>query len=431
MKCLRVLSLVLTMCMVASAQTPVAVAPAPPPLIVTGPEDPRLAPFDQLMTQFVTDHQVPGAQLAVARGGRLIYARGFGFADVPAKEPVAPNAMFRIASVTKMFTSAAIMQLVQEGKLKLDDPWYPIVGIHPLPGQRMDPRLTQITIAQLLQHRGGWDRDKSFDPMFRPVVIAKAIGIQPPADQQAIIQYMLGVPLDFSPGDRMAYSNFGYCILGRVIERISHQPYERYVQRHVLSPLGIRHMELGRTLPRMRAPGEVKYYDGDAACVFPPNITRQVPAAYGGWNLEAMDSHGGWIASAPELVRFAVSFDQIDASPILSSLAIRQTFARPPGAAGFEPDGRGKPVWYGFGWSVRAVGPRGQINTWHNGRLDGTSSLLVRRSDGLAWAVLFNAAVDQNKKALSDLIDPLVHQAADSVRDWPSGRRDLFPEMLR
>jgi hypothetical protein len=99
--------------------------------------------------------------------------------------------------------------------------------------------------------------------------------------------------------------------------------------------------------------------------------------------------------------------------------------------AGFGPEGKPKPVWYGFGWSVRSVGPRGQINTRHNGLLDGTSTLLVRRSDGLAWAVLFNASIDQNKKNLSDLIDPLVHQAADQVRDWPSGRRDLFEEFLR
>src|SRR5665213_3613066 len=182
MNSLRILPLILLMCGAATAQ-----------VVVTGPEEPRLASFDQMMTHFVADHHVPGAQLAVARDGRLIYARGFGIADVDAREPVAPNMQFRIASVSKMFTSAAIMLLVQEGKLKLDDPWYPILGIRPLPGQKMDPRLPRITIEELLQHRGGWDRDKSFDPMFRPIVIAKAVGVPAPANQESIIQYMLGV----------------------------------------------------------------------------------------------------------------------------------------------------------------------------------------------------------------------------------------------
>ena len=240
---------------------------------------------------------------------------------------------------------------------------------------------------------------------------------------------MLGQPLDFDPGGRYAYSNFGYCILGRVIERISHEPYEKYVRDHVLSPLGIHDMRLGRTLPEFRAEGEVKYYNPRTLpSVFPPNLGQRVPSAYGGWNLEAMDSHGGWIASAPDLVRFACAFDRPDHSPILSADSVRQTFARPPGDAGFTPDRQPKPVYYGFGWMVRRVDTHGGINTWHTGQLDGTSTLLVRRHDGLAWAVLFNASHDPENKVLASLIDPLLHQAADQVRSWPT--QDLFPVML-
>jgi N-acyl-D-amino-acid deacylase len=420
MKSLGVFTLVLFLCAWASAE-----------VLRTGPDDPKLESFDQMMESFVAEHQVPGAALAVARDGRLIYARGFGYSDREKKEAVEPTSLFRIASVSKMFTSAATMQLVDQGKLRLSDTWYPIVGLHPRTDQHMDPRLKQITIEELLQHRGGWDRDKSFDPMFRSVLIAQTLGTEPPAGPEQVTQYMLGQPLDFAPGERMAYSNFGYCILGEVIHKVSHEPYEQYVQKHVLAPLGIHKMRLGRSLLEFRAPGEVRYYGkGKGDCVFPPNIGKKVPWCYGGWDLEAMDAHGAWIASAPELLRFAVSFDHPEHSKILSAASIGKTFARPPGNAGFTPDGKPKPVWYGFGWNVRSVG-RGQVNTWHDGLLDGTSTLLVRRSDGLAWAVLFNASADQNGKTLSGLIDPLVHQAADDVKTWPDERRDLFAEFLK
>jgi N-acyl-D-amino-acid deacylase len=392
-----------------------------PSRAATGKPDPDLAPFDQLMETFVAEHKVPGAALAVAKDGKLIYARGFGFADREKAEPVQPTSLFRIASVSKPFTAAAIMQLVDQGKLRLDQPWLPILGLHPLPDQHPDPRLSTITLTQLLQHRGGWDRDKSFDPMFRPLLIAEYFHTPPPAGPEQVIQYMLGQPLDFAPGERYAYSNFGYCILGRVIEKTSHESYEHYVRTHVLAPLGIHDMRLGRSLPEFRAEREVKYYPrGSSNSVFPPNPGKRVPSAYGGWNLEAMDSHGGWIASAPDLVRFACAFDRPDHSHILSAESIGQTFARPAHEAGA--------VYYGFGWQIRHVDSRGGINTWHNGQLDGTSTLLVRRHDGLAWAVLFNASHDPDRKVLATLIDPLLHQAADQVKTWPD--RDLFAELL-
>jgi len=96
---------------------------------------------------------------------------------------------------------------------------------------------------------------------------------------------------------------------------------------------------------------------------------------------------------------------------------------------GLTVDGKPKPVYYGAGWEVRHVNARGGINTWHNGLLDGTSSLLVRRHDGLAWAVLFNASHDPDRKVLASIIDPLVHKAADQVRHWPD--KDLFSDYLK
>jgi N-acyl-D-amino-acid deacylase len=385
-------------------------------LPVTGKADPRLASFDRMMTDFVKENDVPGAALAVTKNGRLVYARGFGYADRDPKTPVEPNALFRIASVSKPITAAAVLQLVERRKLKLDDKAFDILKLKPVlaPGATEDPRIGQVTVLELLQHRGGWDRDKSFDPMFRSGEIARVTGTTPPAGPDAIIRYMLGKPLQFNPGEGYNYSNFGYCVLGRIIEQVSGVKYEEYVRKEVLAPLGITDMHIGHTRLEERAKNEVRYYD-DLNRLGPsvfPNGGR-VPIPYGLWYLEAMEAHGGWLASAPDLVRFASAFDVPARCKILNARSIVTMFSRPSGFKGGPEDS-----WYACGWEVRPAG--NGFNMWHMGLLDGTSTLLVRRVDGLCWAVLFNKA-HNGKDALADKIDGQVHAAADKVRQWPSG----------
>jgi CubicO group peptidase (beta-lactamase class C family) len=391
----------------------------------TGPDEPDLASFDAMMERFVRDNDVPGAALAVAKNGRLVYARGFGYADPSARAPVQPHALFRIASISKPITAAAILRLIEMGKLKLDDSAFDLLKLAPLAGREEDPRLKKVTIRELLQHTGGFDRAASFDPMFQPIKIAEAFRATPPAEPRQIIRYMMGVKLDFDPGSRYAYSNYGYCLLGRVIEEVSGKGYEAFVRAQVLNPLHMADTRLGKTLQRAR--GEVKYVDlkrRTAPAVVGPKLGQQVPLPYGAWYLEAMDAHGGWLSSAPDLVRFAASFDRSAKSPILKAESIRTTFARPAGLAGHDKHGKPLDVYYGCGWQVRVIGPKGAVNTWHTGSLDGTATLLVRRSDGLCWAVLFNARENQRGKNLAGLIDPLVHGAADRVKRWPA--KDMF-----
>jgi CubicO group peptidase (beta-lactamase class C family) len=398
----------------------------------TGRALPALRSFDKMMFDFMAKHHVPGASLAVARNGRLVYARGFGHADVETRQPVLPASLFRIASVSKPFTATAVFQLVDQGKLKLSDRMVQVLGLAPH-GLKADARLERVTILELLQHRGGWDRDKSFDPMFIPLKIARAVDVPPPPGPQAIVQYMMGMPLDFNPGQRYAYSNFGYCVLGRVIERVSGQPYERYVQQHVLGPLGIRDMRIGHTLPAGRAPGEVRYYDSQNQIVkgvVGETMGKDVPEPDGGWFLEAMEAHGGWIASAVDLVRFGSAFDNPERCAILGPEAIATMFARPPEPGGATAKKKRAESYYACGWDIVEVGPH-RINTWHTGLLDGTSSILVRRFDGLVWAVLFNSDGDPKDPKGDDLagrIDGLVHEAADAVTEWPE--IDLFPGFL-
>jgi N-acyl-D-amino-acid deacylase len=391
------------------------------PIPITGPANPDLASFDDMMLSFMAKNQVPGGALAVTKDGILVYARGFGKADQVG--PVQPRALFRIASISKPITAAAILKLIEEGKLKLDDRAFAILPLRPfLPkGRKRDPRLKNITIRQLLHHTGGWDRDKSFDPMFRSVVIAEALKAPPPAHPDQIIRYMLAQKLDFNPGQRYAYSNFGYCVLGRVIEKVSGQSYENYVKNHIVAPLGIHDMRLGKTLPKGRARGEVTYHDPKnptVPSVFSANLGKKVPLPYGAWCLEAMDAHGGWLSSAVDLVRFAAAFDKPEQCKILKKKSIETMFARPEGTAGYGPKGKPRAVYYACGWDVRVVG-KGKANQWHTGALDGTATLLVRRNDGLCWAVLFNSHFNAKGQDLAGLIDGQVHVAAELVQRWP------------
>jgi CubicO group peptidase (beta-lactamase class C family) len=215
-------------------------------------------------------------------------------------------------------------------------------------------------------------------------------------------------PLDFGSGTKSVYSNFGYCLLGRIIEKARDQGYESYVQHQILEPLGITRMRLGRTLESGRAEGEVRYYSAEKSgrTVFDGG-PQEAPNPYGSWCLESMDAHGGWIASAPDLVRFATGLGQ--PGKVLREESLRMLWARPayvaPKAAAF----------YACGWMVRPVGKG--ANTWHNGSLPGTSTLLVRRHDGFVWAVLFNSREGNP----AGKIDGRIHEAVDAVREWPEG----------
>lgn len=397
-------------------------------LVATGRADPRMASFDRRMAEFMKRHEVPGASLAVTDQGRLVYARGFGYSDKEAKRPVQPASLFRIASLSKPITAVAVLQLVQQGRLRLDDKVFDLLDWSELvqETETFDERLKAVTVHHLLEHRGGWDRDVSFDPMFQSVRFAVARNVAPPAGPETIIRCMFEQPLDFEPGERYAYSNYGYCLLGRIIEKVSGQTYEDFVKESVLLPLGIDSMAIGRTRLPGRRDGEVRYYDGKTGrSVFAEDLNQRVPRPYGAWYLEAMDAHGGWIASAVDLARFACAFDNPDACRVLNRDSIRTMYARPAEADGGESAESPEPVYYSCGWLNRDVGD-GKFNHWHNGSLPGTSTLLVRRHDGRNWAILFNARSSPHGSQLASLVDGVLHRAANEVTEWPE--YDLFAE---
>ena len=382
-----------------------------------------LADLDRVIQDFMTKHEVPGASIAVTENSKIVYSMGFGFADAETQLPVQPTSLFRIASLSKPITAVAILQLVEQGKLKLDDRVFAILDFGneiDAIGADFDVRLRDVTIEHLLQHRGGWDRDKSFDPMFQSVRFAKQQGVPAPAGQREIILSMLSQKLDFDPGERYAYSNYGYCLLGRIIEKVVDETYEKYVQAKVLQPLGIRSMQIGSTRLNGRVPGEVHYYaSGNTKSVFQSDLGEGVPPPYGAWNLEAMDSHGGWIATAGDLLKFAASFDDLDHCPILSRESIERMHARPMGFAGYDESNEPKETYYSLGWSNRVTAD-GSLNHWHTGSLPGTSAILIRRRDGHNMVALLNTRDSKHSEHLGKAIDKLLHKVANEVEQLKS-----------
>ena len=178
-------------------------------------------------------------------------------------------------------------------------------------------------------------------------------------------------------------------------------------------------MRLGATRLERRAVNEVRYYHpGTGTSVFQSDLKQQVPHPYGAWNLEAMDSHGGWLASATDLAKFAAAFDNPASCPIRSEESIELMHQRPPGAAGYEQNGTEKSVYYSFGWSNRVV-RQGKLNHWHAGSLPGTASILIRRNDGKNFIALMNARVSPVSEYLGREMDQFLHQMANQVKTWP------------
>lgn len=178
---------------------------------MSGTSVPGLQPIDQLVTNFMTSYGVPGGAVGFVKDGRLVYVRGFGYANSNTLEVVQPDSLFRIASLSKAITAVAMLKLVEQGKVSLDQPAFPLLNYPPptYPGATVDPRLNSITIRQLLNHTGGWDRNTATNPDggigFDPTVnwtvqAAKDMGTAAPADAATVVRWMLGKPLQFEPG---------------------------------------------------------------------------------------------------------------------------------------------------------------------------------------------------------------------------------------
>jgi CubicO group peptidase (beta-lactamase class C family) len=399
--------------------TPAKVVP------MTGEANPELASIDRFMTAFMQKWGIPGGQCAVARDGRLVYARGFGTVNqttpgAPPPPAVSPAAQFRIASSSKPITAVAVMRLVEQGRVGLEDRAFDILNdLTPPPGATPDPRLHSITVRQLLEHSGGFD-STLVDPQFNYLRSAADAFHHPrPATHVDIIRYAMGEPLAFTPGTKYVYSNFGYNVLGRVIEHRTKLSYGDAIRQLVLQPAGVKRMALmTRTSPQARLPDEVFYVDGSTA---PPSwpIYEDDPAmrplSYGLFDGSAMDAHGGWIANAIDLTRFLNAVGGSSGTQLLAPPTVATMLARPD-----LPQWQGKDQFYAFGWGVVPS----KVEMTHNGALIyGTFSTVARLPGGTTFAILFNHLAADTAAMTTELQTQQV-LAFNAVQTWP--QRDLY-----
>lgn len=396
-----------------TAMVPAVVFGAPPAravsaaaVEVSGVAPTALAGFDQVLKTYITERDISCAQLAIVKNGKLVLARGYRYSsDGRAVPAVSPTSLFRIASLSKHITATAVMRLVQDGKLTLGASVAGLLGL----STAADPRLADVTVLRLLQHTGGWDSAISKDYLYLDHVIAGALGVPLPITQGHIITYASSRPLDFDPGSRYAYSNYGYMLLGRIVEKVSGQSYESYVKQKLLAPVGITRLRLGGTLRAEAASGEVFYESRYTSKTVTDATGTVVPTPYGGFSMPNRAPGGGWLASAVDLVRFAQVFDA--SGPVLNAASIGKMFAKPE--IGVTPSGS----WYGAGWWVRQV--TGHLNTWHDGSLPGTYTYLARLQNGFTYAALFNRREESGSLDF-DVLSPQINAEIGKVTTWPT-----------
>ena len=323
---------------------------------VTGAPVPGLAGLDHAMQSFMQANGVRAAQLAVAKDGVPKFSRAYTWAE-PGYRVTRPSDRFLLASCSKMFLEAAVQALYDAKTLKPDDRVYPLLGFsHPA-----DPRSDTITIQQLLDHTGGYNDlpisqgGSGFDPTYHMRDIAVALGLTHPVDKLDVARYMYGRPLDFDPGTKDQYSNFGYLLAGAVVEKKAKPKYKSYfdfVDKTLLHhPVKINEVLVFPTRAAQRK-NFMAIVEDEGLGLSPLDLASNllVPFVYGGDGEinEVGDPNDGLGASAHALTQFI----HLHA------------------------------VW--------GNGPR-RAGTWaRSGSTPGASSLAVSRGDRVDWAFVIN-----------------------------------------
>eukprot|EP00253_Pinus_taeda_P020599 PITA_20599 len=386
--------------------------------------------FDELMKVLMSYGNIPGAQLAVAKGGEVKYFKAFGVANRDTGELLTTHHIMRYNSISKFITGVAILQLIQEGRLSLEDkPFRFLENLDPPRGATVDQRLFNVTVQQMLQHTGGWNKTFSnVNVAILPTAlyVSQSLGHPAPPSVYDCIRYMKPIPLDFDPGSAMEYADIGYLVLGRVIEKVSGTSYADYMRQHIFKPLGLTKMKLAQSQVEHLAENEVHYYgfDGDqdltVLSIFPGE--GFVNATYGIINYRSLESAAGWVGNAGDIVRFIDHVDGLREPAILNKDMVYAMLNAP------MPSNRslaGNPLFgHSQGLNVFvSVDKKGKITSFqHGGAIYGAMSYVTRLVDNnISFAFLFNTLPLGNfvYEAIGNLT-----QVANSIHAWPPG--DLF-----
>ena len=203
------------------------------------------AAIDATVGNFMNMNGLPGGAVAITYKDHLIFAKSYGYVDVGNALFAEPDSRFRLASVSKAITAMGILKLAHDRQLSLNHKPFPFSGVGPVIGGAYNSALSPPsgpTVDEMLHHAGGWDRDTGPDLMGYDTLHSKE-GLIPnssaPPDCTNLLRYVESQPLQFTPGTRVDYSNVGFCALSEVIRETSGASYIDYLQKSVLSPLGM------------------------------------------------------------------------------------------------------------------------------------------------------------------------------------------------
>jgi len=185
--------------------------------------------IDTEAQRLIDEHRAPGLAVGIMSEGRIIYAKGFGLANLETGTTVTPDTVFMIGSITKQFTAAAVILLAEQGKLKIDDP----ISLY-FPGF---PRGEEVTIRQLLTHTSGI-QPNPIKSAAEPSTPERAVGLRATADVVALLHSMPNL-YDFEPGTSFRYSNSGYWLLGAIIEKVSGVPLGDFLKQNLFTRAGM------------------------------------------------------------------------------------------------------------------------------------------------------------------------------------------------
>src|SRR5215831_8654815 len=288
-----------------------APSPAPPSVPAVQPQASSSSPpeltkadfetlLDALIPSQLQNRDIAGAVVSVVKDGNVLFQKGYGYADVEAKRPILPDqTLFRPGSISKLFTATAVMQLVEQGKLDLDRDVNDYLDF-PIPKTYPEP----ITLRQLLTHTGG------FEETLKNLFVVHASDIKP------LRTYLVNQMPDriFPPGKIPSYSNYGFTLAGYIVERVSGEKFERYVENHILKPLGMNNSTFDQPLPPQLAPQMSKGYLSASKKPRDFEFVQAAPA-------------GALTTTAADMTRFMLAFLQdgaVDGVSVLKPETVQQ-----------------------------------------------------------------------------------------------------------
>jgi CubicO group peptidase (beta-lactamase class C family) len=345
---------------------------ADPVEVLASPEDEDLR---AVVNRYLLAWPSAGLAVGLVREGRLDWFLGHGVADASVADPVTPDTVFRIASVTKTFTAIAIMQLWEQGLVDLDAPAADL-----LTGFRLVPNkseLAPVTIRHLLTHTSGIGYWRRLSDLFHPGVGSGDLARGPVRPLSRY--YRAGLPVEVEPGTKWVYSNHGFAVLGQIVEDVTGQPIDSYLRRNVFAPLGMHDTDLTPPEPIRRARGYVLGVHGLKAVT-----ERGVPTL----------AAGGAYSTAGDLARYAAAL-------MHGGTNEHGTVLRPETLEiMFRPHFQADPRQPGMGLAFHLGEESGHRTAGHGGILPGfLSALLVAPDDHAAVIALRNTGRLDNRGA--------------------------------